>query len=305
MAYEQLHHNRVSWIDIVHPTPQDVEKLRLEYPYIHPLNLEDIRSVIERPKIDVDDDYIFVVMHFPLWDRKRALSRSAEVNIILGRGYVVTVHDAALTPLTNLFNNCRDHEDDRQRYMGRGANDTFYAIIDQLVDHVLPMLRKVEIKIRTIEEAIFDQDMRRVIQQITLVRRDIISLRRIIKQQVPIVEQLETMDHPILREDLEEYFGDIADHLYKARDIVEEDYEVVNAIADTVDMLANHRTNQVVQILTVFSAVMLPLTLLSSIYGMNISLPFENETHAFWLLLAAMIVITVLMLLYFKRRRWL
>ena len=136
-------------------------------------------------------------------------------------------------------------------------------------------------------------------------RRDIISLRRIIRGQIPIVQQLETCEHPILLEHMEEYFGDIADHLLKQRDIVDENYEIINSFADTADTLASYRINEVMRILTVISVIMLPLTLISSIYGMNIALPFADDPQAFIITAVIMIVIVILMLAWFRRRQWL
>lgn len=306
MAIQTITHGRVTWMNITHPTPEDVEQLRAFSPYIHPLNLEDLRSPMERPKIDEDEDYIFVVMHFPLWDARTKLSRPREVDLIVGRGYVVTVHDGSLKPIGQLYQAVEEDEMARQRLLGRGANHTFYTIIDRLVDYIFPILRKVDGNIRQIEEAIFTSDTRSVIRDISLVRRDVIALRRIIRQQVPIVEQLERVDHPIIHDDLEEYFGDIADHLYKARDIIDENYEIVSSLADTADTLASHRINEVMRILTVISVIMLPLTLLSSIYGMNIvQLPLAQHPNSFWIMSGAMVVLALLMLLYFRRRNWL
>lgn len=309
MAIQTLTHGRVTWLNIVHPTPTDVDKLQQLYPYIHPLNLEDVQSHMERPKIDEDQDYLFIVMHFPQWDAQKALSRAREVDIFVGRGYVVTVHDDSLPPLTNLWNSCENDGEQRERTLGRGANHTFYQIIDRLVDYILPILSKVDGNIRRIEEDIFTSDTRQIIREIALVRRDIISLRRIIRQQVPILERLEKAEHPIIHDDLEEYFGDVSDHLYKARDIIDENYEIIASLADTADTLASHRINEVMRILTVISVIMLPLTLLTSFYGMNIPLPGQSEFPAsdepFWILTVIMLVLVVGLLLYFRRRGWL
>ena len=136
MAIQTLTHGRVTWVNIVHPTPSDVDELRERYPYIHPLNLEDVQSHMERPKIDEDEDYIFVVMHFPQWDPAKALSRPHEVDVFVGRGYVVTIHDGILNPLVNLWDKCNKDDDQREKVLGRGANHAFYVIIDQLVDYV-------------------------------------------------------------------------------------------------------------------------------------------------------------------------
>lgn len=306
MTIQRLVHGRITWINIVHPTPEDVEELFQEYPYIHPLNLEDIRSSIERPKIDEDDDYLFIVMHFPYWDERQALSRPSELNIIIGRGYVVTIHDGVLRPLERLWERCTNNEEDRERYLSRGANQLFYTIVDQLVDYLFPMLRKVDMAIRRIEESIFTGDARAVIRDIALTRRDIIALRRIIIRQVPIIEQLERIEHPIMHQDLEEYFGDIADHIHHARDIVDEDYEIIVGLSETADKLTSYRINETMRILTVISVIMLPLTLLSSIYGMNFTfLPLGDHPNGFFIISCLMVIIVLSMLIYFRRRNWL
>lgn len=306
MAIYQLSSPRATWINIVNPTPRDIDSLHRAYPYIHPLNLEDLLSPMERPKIDDDDDYLFVVLQFPVWDSVKRLSRSREVDIIVGRGYVVTVHDGTLKPLVQLWRQCEENDEALHKLLGRGGSHAFYDILDKLVDYFFPMLRKVDANIRAIEESIFSGEARTVIRDIALVRRDIIALRRIIRQQVPIIENLERKERPILQEDLDEYFGDILDHLYKARDIIDEDYEIIAGLSETADTLINNRVNEVIRILTVISVIMLPLTLISSIYGMNIStLPFAEHEHSFLIVNGIMLLIAVGMLAYFRIRRWL
>lgn len=305
MTIQTLTYGRVTWVNIVHPTPADVDELRKLYPYIHPLNLEDVQSHMERPKIDEDEEYLFLVMHFPQWDAQKVLSRPREVDFFVGRGYVVTVHENDLKPLVSLWNQCQRDEEECEKILGRGSNHVLYVIIDQLVDYITPILRKVDGNIRRIEEDIFTADTRKVIRDISVVRRDVIALRRIIRQQVPVVELLERIDHPIIHDDLEEYFGDIADHLYKARDIIDENYEIITSLADTVDTLASHRINEVMRILTVISVIMLPLTLISSIYGMNVALPFGEHPNGFLIISLMMIFLAVALLWYFRRRGWL
>lgn len=305
MPMQTISHGRITWMDITRPTPVDVETLGRAYPYIHPLNLEDLLSPLERPKLDLDENYLLVVLHFPVWDSSQRLTRAREVDLILGRGYVVTIHDGSLKVLTTLFEMCQRDIERRQEVMGGASGRTFYVIIDTLVDYILPMLRKVDSNIRKLEESIFTTDSRQVIRDIVVHRRDIIALRRIIRQQVPILEQLEKTDHPILHEDLEEYFGDIVDHVYKARDIIDENAEIITGLSETADTLASHRINEVMRILTVISVVMLPLTLLSSIYGMNIDLPLMHDPNAFIIVSGWMVMITIFMLVYFQRRHWL
>ncbi len=304
MAREVLQHKRVTWINITQATPEDVEFLRQEYSHFHPLDLEDVLSTIERPKLDEYDDYLFLVLQFPIWDPVRRISRASEVDIFIGSGYVVTTHDGKLKPLETLFTLCRNDESARERYMSGGSR-ILHAIIDYLVDYLFPMIYKIEAKIQQIEESIFIDNERHVIRELAVIRRDIIALRRIVRPQIEIVQNLEQVDRAYIREELEVYFGDILDHLQKAADLIIDHGEIVFGLTDTANTLANLHTNDIMQILTLISVIMLPLTLVSGIYGMNVLLPLQNNNIAFGMIMFFMVVITLTMLYIFRRRKWL
>ncbi|GAB4476685.1 MAG: magnesium/cobalt transporter CorA [Anaerolineae bacterium] len=305
MPYESISHNKITWVNITQPTPADIERLQREYPHFHPLDLEDCLSRIERPKIDEYETYLFIVMQFPVWDAVRRISRPSEVDFFLGSGYLVTVHDGELKPLNNLFEQCREDAGVRDRYMNSGASRLFHTTIDHLVDYIFPILYKVDANIHEIEERLFSENARETIQNIAIVRRDIIALGRIIKPQVLIVHNLEQIDRPFIREDLDVYFGDILDHLQKARDIVEDNAEMIASLADTNNALTSYRINEVMRILAVISVIMLPLTLIAGLFGMNVPLPLRDHPVSFWLTLGMMLVISFMMLVYFRYRRWL
>ncbi len=305
MAIQELQYGDYTWLNIIEPNAEDVAVLRSRYPYIHPLNLEDVLSHVERPKVDTDEQYLFVVMQFPLWDAIHRISRAAEVNLILGRRLLVSVHDNTLTPLRELSRKCHEDKSLLRDKLGRGTGHTFHTIIDILVDYCFPILRKVNGNVDQLEDSVFTDDARRIIRDIAIVRRDIIALRRIVRHQIPVVEELENSSHPLLHENMEEYFGDIADHLYKALDILDENAEVIASLSETADRLVTHRTNEVVRILTVISVVLLPMTLISSIWGMNIPLPFDREQDAFVWIAIIMALVALGMFWFFRKRRWL
>jgi magnesium transporter len=305
MPYEVLSHGRVTWTNITKPASADMERLHEVYPQFHPLDLEDCLSHLERPKIDEYDDYLFIVMQFPQWDASSRISRPGEVDMFIGSDFLVTVHNGELKPLVTFYEQATDYASIREQYMAHGASRLMHAVVDRLVDNVFPLLYKVDANIRNIENDIFTEDTREVIQDLAIIRRDIIALRRIIRPQLAILANLEDVDRPFIREDLDVYFGDILDHLTKARDIVEDDAEVVVGLADTTDTLASYRINEVMRILTVISVIMLPLTLISGIYGMNIPLPFMQSPGSFFGIMGLMLLISIGMLLYFRHRRWL
>jgi magnesium transporter len=304
MSVRTITHGKVTWTDIEDPTHEDIEVLRRNFNF-HPLDLEDCLSKIERPKIDEYDEYLFIVMHFPIYDADREISRPAEIDFFIGASYLVTVHDGRLKPLLQLFEDCRAYEQTRQRHMGAGASRLLYSVIDKLVDYCIPILAKVDQNIQRIEDEVFTENMRQIVQRISVVRRDIIALRRIIKPQLAIVANLEHVDRPFIREDLDVYFGDIHDQLQKAWEELEDHREVLVGLSDTSESVISYRINDVMKLLTVISVMMLPLTLISGIYGMNVLLPGESSPWAFPIIIGAMVLIVLAMLLFFKSRNWL
>ncbi|NLS79541.1 MAG: magnesium/cobalt transporter CorA [Chloroflexi bacterium] len=300
MSLETISYGKVTWVNIEQPTPEDVQVLRRNYDF-HPLELEDCLSNIERPKIDEHENYLFIVMHFPVYDSKSQVSHPSEVDFFVGQGFLVSVHDGDLKPIYQLFDDCQKFEKTRSRIMGRGASRLLYSVIDRLVDYCEPVLRKVDSNIRQIEGNIFSEDMRRVVGDISIVRRDIIALRRIIRPQIPIVRNLEVEDRPFIREDLDVYFSDIVDHLTRLWDMLEDHREVVEGLSETSDSVISYRLNDTMRILTIISVIMLPLSLISGIYGMNVDLPLDHLSWAFGIVLGIMLMVAVGMIALFRR----
>ncbi len=302
MSVAAITHQRLTWVNIVNASPEDVAYLRKHYNF-HPLDLEDVLSQNERPKIDEYDDYLFIVMHFPVFDAARQLTRSSEVDFFIGAGYLITIHEGQLKPLNRLFDACHDDGVARSKHMGRGAGRLLYTILDSMVDYNFAILRKVDAKIKAIEENMFTEDMRHIVQDISLIRRDIIALRRVVKPQISIVSNLERKDRPFIQEELDVYFGDIADGFSRAWDILEDYREVIEGLSATSDSVTSYRINDVIRVLTVISVIMLPLTLVTGIYGMNLEwLPAADTIYGFFIIMGIMVLIAGSMLLYFRRR---
>ena len=302
MSVAAITHQRLTWVNIVSATPEDVAYLRKHYAF-HPLDLEDILSQNERPKIDEYDDYLFIVMQFPVYDPERQLTRSSEVDFFIGAGYLITIHEGHLKPLNRLFEACHDDGVARAKHMSRGAGRLLYSILDGMVDYNFTILRKVDGKIRLIEENMFTEDMRGIVQELSLVRRDIIALRRVVKPQIAIVSNLERKDRPFIQEELDVYFGDIADGFSRAWDILEDYQEVIEGLSSTSDSVTSYRINDVIRVLTVISVIMLPLTLISGIYGMNLHwLPAADTVYGFFIIIGVMVLVAGGMLLYFRKR---
>ncbi len=296
----------IIWVDILHPGEAEIEWLRRNFNF-HPLHLDDTLSKIQRPKIDDTDEYTFLVLHFPVYSRLVRVTTPSEVDIFVGRNYIITTHAGNLKPLIRFFNQCVEDAAVRSKVMGRSVGYLLYQVVDRLVDYCFPILNKIDVNIEKVEDEIFEERVRQTVLDMSVIRRDIISFRRTVKPLLPVIASLERKHRPIFNEDnedMEEYFGDISDHLGKIWDTLEDYKEVIEGLSDTLTSLTNNRINEIIKVLTIISVILLPLTLISGIYGMNIDLPAANHPMAFEVLLGLMLLVIAGMLAFFRWRKW-
>jgi len=274
---ETIKWGKITWINIEKPTGSDMEYLAKNYLF-NLFDLEDCLSRIERPKIDEYENYLFLVLHFPVFKMEARVTTSSQVSIFIGADFLVTVHTGALKPLAKLFNDCQQNERAREEHMARSSGYLLYRILDRLVDYCFPILNRVIANIEAAEDRLFSEPARDTVQEISVLRRDVMSYRRIIRHQPAILKSLEVREYPFLREDLDVYFGDIGDHIGTISETLEEYKEIVEGLNATSDSLFSHRTNEVMKMLTVLGTILLPLLVISGIYGMNVSLPFDDSS---------------------------
>lgn len=291
------------WIDIREPNSANIDQLRDEFD-LHPLLLEDIMSRIQRPKIDIYDDYLFIVMQFPIHNKQTRVNVASELDMVVGPDYFITLHDGRLKPLVNMVDAIFANPDTAKRLMARTPGHLLYEVIDRLVDYCIPIVPKVSERIERLEEMIFERPNLKTVQEISLVRRDIITLRRIIKPQMAVVSQLEHRDLPFVSRDIDAYWGDISDHLGRTWDSIEDFKDVLEGLSDTYNTLTSHRLNDVIKALTMISVIVLPMTLVTGIFGMNVPLPLEGSPWALLVITAAIGLLGVLMVIIFRLRRW-
>ena len=297
---------KLNWYYIEKPTEKEVQFIA-EHFHFHTLALDDMLSKIQRPKIDDYDTYLFIVLHFPVYDKASRVTTPSELNIFIGENYLITSHKGDLKPLARLFNECMVDEDIRQKTMGRSASYLFYQILDRLVNYCFPILDKISENIDKIEDLIYTRAVPETVREISLIRRDLISFRRIIHPQIAVLEELEKEKYPFFKEDQDVYFGDIADQTRKIWDGLEDCKEVVDGLADTSNWLTSHRIQEIMRVLTIVMAMMAPPTLIASIYGMNIHLPGGGTTGdliTFVCLMVIMVLTAIGMLWYFHRKGW-
>ncbi|MGZ4292362.1 MAG: magnesium transporter CorA family protein, partial [Gaiellaceae bacterium] len=205
-----------------------------------------------------------------------------------------------------LFRRAYENAELRTQLLSRGSGRLLYEILDDLYDYCFPILDKIGFKLEQVDESIGqDEGARELVTDIHRVKQEIISYRKIIKPQRPTLRQLERQIERFLPEELELYFDDIVDASERIWDLLDNYKEVVEALEDTNESLISHQQNDILDVLTIFSVVMLPLTFLTGFFGMNVHFPGFNTWQAFWGSLGLMAVAIVGMLAFFRWKRWL
>jgi magnesium transporter len=226
--------------------------------------------------------------------------------MFIGKKYVVTVHAGELTPLVRLFEVCKDNAVVRQRNMGKGSILLAYRIIDLLVDYCFTITDKIMSQMESVEDGVFDENVETA-RELAVVRRDIIAQRRIILPLRAVISELEVKLKKFTTRNMSHLFGDMLDHLNKIWDTLDECKEVIEVYKDSDYVLSTDRINRIMRVLTIFSAIILPFVVISSIYGMNVHLPgglTEGSLQSFLLVLLIMALVAAGMLYFFHRKRW-
>ena len=261
----------LTWINIERPTKREMDYLAQNYPF-HPLDLDDCLSRVQLPKIDEYESYLFIILHFPVFEHRTRITSPSQVAIFLGKDFVVTVHNGDLKPMLSLPTNCQQDTKTCETYMGKDSGYLMYRIVDALVDYCLPMVNKTLSNLDEIEDKVFD-DKVSASHDVAILRRDIAAQRRIIGPIKGVVGDLERKAQRFTQEDLKVYFGDIGDHLARLWSNLDECQESIEIYKDTDFIMSQERTNRILALLTIVFTITIPATILGTFYGMNINLP--------------------------------
>jgi len=300
----ELSAHGLTWVHLDSLDPDAVGGLAERFAW-HELDLEDVLSKRQRPKIDDYPEYLFIVLHFPAYDKAIQRLNAAELDVFLGPDFLVTLPNVELLPVARLFGRCTEDERLRDDLFGKGSAYLLYHVLDDLFDYCFPILDKIGHKLDRIEDQMFEGRSEEVVRDLSNVKQEIISYRKIIKPERSTLRLLDRHTVRYLPEALEEYFDDIVDAAERIWDLLDNYKEVVEALEDTNESVISHKQNDVLRLLTVISTIALPLTVIASIFGMNVLFPGEGSTGAFWVIIAAMAVTLLSMVSFFRFKRWL
>jgi magnesium transporter len=217
----------------------------------------------------------------------------------------VTLPTVELAPVTRLFHRCEEDHELRERLFQMGSGRLLYEVLDDHFDYCFPILDKIGHKLSSLEDDVFEGRAEEVVRDISNAKQENISYRKIVKPERSTLRLLERHVERFLPENLELYFDDVVDAAERLWDQLENYKEVVEALEDTNESVINHRQNDILRVLTIFSVILLPLTLITGFFGMNVRFPGFDTAAAFWGILAGMVVATVGMVAWFRFKKWL
>ena len=304
-AMRSLTYRDITWHDDSNPSEKDLLDLQQQYGF-HELDIEDCLSVHERPKVEEYDDYLFLVFHIPYLHKKTGRIFKEEVNIFLGASFIATLHKGNLATIDRLWDEVQSTEKKQEEYLLHGSGFLLYELMNRFFENVFPLVDTITKHLRDIEDRLFESEEQvNLLREIMTLKRNIITMRSILLPQRTLVATLEHKNKKFVSEELALYFDDILDAIERQWALLDTAKELSEALQDTHESWLSHKTNAVVKLLTIFSVTMLPLTVLTGLYGMNVDLPLQDSPQAFTGILIIMLGVLVVMLGYFAKKHWL
>lgn len=298
--------NGLKWIDIIRPTDKEIKMLEDMYDF-HELLLEDCMTEHQRSKIDSYEDYSFIVLHLPRYKKELLRLVSEEIDIFIGRDYLVTLHEGELKPMMELTRKCQTNEAIKKEYMEQGSALLLYEITKTLFDYCFPMLDKIGNAVNEINRQVFTNRSKAMLETISRIKMQIINFRSVIKPLRPVILTLEKVIKKYLPEDMDIYFDDITDKTEKIWDMLENYKEVIESADSTFSTLTNHTINGLMRIFTIIQVAILPMTLVSGLFSMNVEgIPMNEFPFAFWVVFGMILLPTIVLgsILLIKRNKW-
>ncbi|MEI6433774.1 MAG: magnesium transporter CorA family protein [Bacteroidota bacterium] len=298
---ETINFGKLTWSHIVLPTANDLATLKSKYNF-HDLVLDDcLTEVNMRPKIDIYDNYYFIILHFPTFDEDKRFVEVREIKFFLGSDYLISIGRTHWL-VYEMFRKEKNKKTDRLQV--ESSDVLLYQILDHVMLDVRKLVDLVDQDVDQCGKALFGKNAEPTIEKISVTRKNIILLNTMFKPQMDLFNKLQNGTIRGFDGNMQDYWSNIMDYFQKLWDVVEDDGELIRGYSMTFDSLQVNRTNDVIKILTLISSILLPLTFIASLYGMNIKLPMQDHPFSFAIVAGAMVSIAVLMFVYFKIKKW-
>lgn len=305
---DKVSSNHVTWIDVENPTSDQLFDLSKKY-MIHPLVTQELIVPTYRPKVETYDEHLYLVLHFPICDAERGICLSREIDFIIFPYNLITVHYEPIPQIDDFQKLLAEHGAFRERVFGFSSGHLLYQIINLMFTISRKELDGIEKRIIDIEEQVFT-DLETIeeeaLRNIAVVRRDLLNFQKALKPQEVILNTLSEHGKQFFGNTMTTQFNDIKASYFQVRNTVDHLWETLDTLYDTNISLLSANTNEIIKTLTLFTVILMPLSLLTFIYSMDIPwIPLRQSPYAFWALIGLMLLISGGMYQFFKQKRWL
>lgn len=288
------------WVELENPTKDEL-KFAKETFGLHPLTVEDCVNTNARPKIDQFPSYLFLILHAAGFNEATSKVKTLELNICVGKNFLLTVHMDPIPSLKTAW----ERTEKNVSIMGQGSDNLLYQVIDSLVDNYFPVIDMLDSRVDKIESEVFSNPSEDTLEQIFSLKNDVLFLRRAISPQRETINLLAKGDHTFINPGTGIYFRDIGDNLMFILDTIETYRDTLTGALDAYLSNITNKTNEIMKTLTVIATIMMPLTLITGIYGMN----FRNMPELSWKFgymgaYGLMAMVAIGMLIYFRKNKW-
>jgi magnesium transporter len=301
---EAINANGVLWVDFFRATREEITLLS-EVFHFHPLAIDDCLRPVFRPKVDAFEDHIFMITHGadPAAQKSRGL-RTLELDTFLGRNYLVTLHQTTLHSIQQMIEEC---ERAPNQTLSRGADFLLYMVLDRMAENYAPILSRTEAQVARLEDHVLKGTVSNdVLPELMRLRREMLHLRRVLFAQRDAINLLSHQGAGVVTDRARVYFRDVVDVYQRALEVIEIERDALSSARDTHLTMISNRTNEIMKTLTTIATIVMPMTLVTGIYGMNFkAMPELSWQFGYFFALAIMGAIGGVMVYYFRRRRWL
>ncbi len=298
-----IEHHNINWIYFKEPNADDILAIKKRF-NLHPLVVEEFSTPTLRPKATEYDNCLFLSVHIPLFDTENKTTYAGEIDIVITKDTLITSHDKDIYQLDNFFNTLKSDEKRRDFYMRQSPGALLRYMLEMLLETCFPKLDHVDKKLDYIEDEIFAEHEKEMVREISLVKRDILNFRRTMKPQRSVLESLAQKNFKFIEPTLKPYYQDLIGTNIRIWNNLESAKETVESLEKTNNSLLSNKLNLTMKVLTIFSAVMLPMTVYSNTLAMSADIPFGKNPNAFWIHLSIMFVISLLTISIFKFKKW-
>lgn len=301
---KQLKFDKITWVDFEDPSADDILYLQKSF-NIHPLAIEEFTTPTIRPKATQYDSCLFLTIHIPLFDVKKRTTYPGELDIILNKDHLITGHTEKIYQLTEFFKKLGENEDRRRLYMNHTPAHLLYHILEILLESCFPKLDHIVENLNKIEDEIFKGNEKGMVFEISVVKRDILNFRRTVKPQRSVLESIIQKHDTFIPTDLKPYYQDLVGTNIRLWNALENAKETIESLEETNNSLLSNKLNMTMKVLTIFSAIMLPMTVYSNILAMSADIPFGKNPYGFWIHMGIMFLLSLFTITIFRMKKWL